>query len=512
MFFLLSSFVDVLTNLSKVSFILLCILVVAWIVWYKKTRLRQASLPPGPTVLPLVGNLLTMVSPDLYKTLSDLRKQYGDVYRLYIGKELMIVLNGYDVIQEAMVKNGSIFSDRPWCPFRQKIMDNPVLMAASGKVWKDTRSFSQQSLKKICLDNSALKLQEILTEEVEYFLKEMDERDNTELNIVKFVDIYSLNVVFRLVFGHRFTHDDSDGLYMTEVYNELGMEFAKLQVMANCFDFLLKLPCDLLNLNKFLKLRNKLDTFMRYFAELPNHNYDSSTSTFCDEYLEELDRNENSDIDDVRGFSSLNKHRLPNTCSELIGAASDTTANAIGWLIVYLVREPDIQMKMFEEIKQVLGTEEQPVLEDKTRLPYTEAVILESLRISSSVPYAIPHAVSKTIDFQGYTIPEGSTILVNLKSVLHDDVVFKNPEEFIPDRFMNATHTETVVPKEFVPFSLGPRSCLGISIAMKEMFLVIVALVQRYELLPSSSLPESTGILSTVYKPRPFTVRIKKRT
>lgn len=508
---LLSSFVDFIPRVSNVSLFISFMCASLGFLLYVRSRQRLESLPPGPVVLPIVGNLFTMLTKDMHKTLSDLRKRYGDIFRLYIGNELVIVLNGFDVIHEALVKNGSVFADRPISSFHEKITDNPVLLTCNGKIWKDHRSFSQQTLKRICLDNGAQRLQEILSEEADYFLKEIDAVDESELDIVKFVNIYSLNVIFRIVYGYRFTYDDRKALYMTEAYHDLGMEFAKNQVIANCFYFLSKLPGDILNLNKFLNMREKLTAFLRTFNENPNHNYERFSNRLCDQYQAEVEKNENGADDEKQDFPSLNKDRIDNTCSELIGAASDTTANAIAWLILYLVRESEVQKRMYEEIRDVLGASEKPDLSDKTQLPYVDAVIQESLRISSSVPYALPHSVSKTVDFHGYKIPKGCTILVNLKSVLRDQNVFNSPNEFRPGRFFDSDSNETSAPKEFVPFSIGPRSCLGVSIAMKEMFLIITALVQKYELLPSGDLPDTDGILSTVFKPRPFCVKLKKR-
>ena len=74
---------------------------------------RSNGLPPGPRFrLPLIGNLYD-VDTDIRKFLRRYRKQYGDIYSLYFGNKLVIVISGYSYLKEAFVKNGDIFSDRP---------------------------------------------------------------------------------------------------------------------------------------------------------------------------------------------------------------------------------------------------------------------------------------------------------------------------------------------------------------------------------------------------------------
>ena len=93
---------------ANVWTLLLCTIILL-LVW---TMRRTPGLPPGPPLLPLIGNLLSMDS-DLRVTFRRLRKRYGDIFTVYIFHQPVIVLNGYDVIKDALFKNGDIFSNRP---------------------------------------------------------------------------------------------------------------------------------------------------------------------------------------------------------------------------------------------------------------------------------------------------------------------------------------------------------------------------------------------------------------
>lgn len=79
-----------------------------------RSRRCSGKLPPGPTPWPVLGNdILFKKDPLGYKRLTELAEKYGSVYRLYCGSTLIVMLNGYDAIYEAFVKQAAIFTDRP---------------------------------------------------------------------------------------------------------------------------------------------------------------------------------------------------------------------------------------------------------------------------------------------------------------------------------------------------------------------------------------------------------------
>lgn len=84
--------------------VFLCTFLLAYI----STR-RRKHVPPGPPLFPIVGNLPSLMTRDTLGKLADLRKQYGDVYGLYTGNQLMVFLNGYETIHDALVKKGLQF-------------------------------------------------------------------------------------------------------------------------------------------------------------------------------------------------------------------------------------------------------------------------------------------------------------------------------------------------------------------------------------------------------------------
>jgi len=179
-----------------------------------------------------------------------------------------------------------------------------------------------------------------------------------------------------------------------------------------------------------------------------------------------------------------------NVFLDLFMGGLETTASTMIWTFLYLLYHPDVQERVAKEIFKVVGRDRLPGLVDQDKMPYTNAVIQESLRFSSFVPLAVGHFTTHDIPVGDYIIPANSILMPNLCHVLHDPEYWKNPEEFNPDRFMDA-EGRFVKDERVVAFSLGKRYCPGQSLAEKELFLFFTGIVQKFRMRPAegSELP-----------------------
>ena len=137
-------------------------------------------------------------------------------------------------------------------------------------------------------------------------------------------------------------------------------------------------------------------------------------------------------------------------------AGMETTASTLCWALLYLLHNPGVQQMLHQVLDQVIGPDGLPELEDKNDLSYLEAIITETLRITSLVSLSLPHKTKVDTTLQGYSIPKGTTVLTNLWSFHHDPDIWDNPDAFRPEQFLD--EEGDFVPPDtdrFLSFSAG---------------------------------------------------------
>ncbi|KAL4657539.1 cytochrome P450 4B1-like [Arapaima gigas] len=161
----------------------------------------------------------------------------------------------------------------------------------------------------------------------------------------------------------------------------------------------------------------------------------------------------------------------------------DTTATAIAWTFYSLACHPKHQQICREEVTQVLKGKDTIEWEDLSKIPYTTMCIKESLRLYSPVPGAARKLTKTMTFFDGRTLPEGFRIGISIYGLHRNPAVWENPNEFDPLRFL-PENCANRSPHAFVPFSAGPRNCIGQNFAMNEIKVAVVLTLKRYRLEP----------------------------
>ncbi|XP_019734812.1 cytochrome P450 2K1-like isoform X2 [Hippocampus comes] len=179
---------------------------------------------------------------------------------------------------------------------------------------------------------------------------------------------------------------------------------------------------------------------------------------------------------------------LLNSVINLFGAGTDTTGNTLSWGLLFMAKYPQIQDQVQEELSRVVGVR-QVQTEDRKNLPFVNAVIHETQRLSNILPMAILHQTSKDITFQGYFIQKGTAVLPLLTSVLYDETEWETPNTFNPSHFLDE-EGNFVKRDAFLPFSAGRRVCLGEGLARMELFLFFTSLLQRFRFTPPPGISE----------------------
>lgn len=163
----------------------------------------------------------------------------------------------------------------------------------------------------------------------------------------------------------------------------------------------------------------------------------------------------------------------------------DTTTSGISFTLYLISRHPEVQEKIFQELREVCGDDKSApsTMRNLGDLKYLDCVIKESLRMFPPVPMIGRH-IPEEIQMNGKVIPAGTNYMIAIWAMMRDATYFPEPDTFKPERFYEETNNETSNPYAYVPFSAGPRNCIGQKFAVLEMKSTISKLVRHYELLP----------------------------
>jgi cytochrome P450 len=160
-------------------------------------------------------------------------------------------------------------------------------------------------------------------------------------------------------------------------------------------------------------------------------------------------------------------------------AGHETTSHARTWTFACLAQNPACERALHAELDAVLG-DRPPELADLERLPYTDQVVSEAMRLYPPV-YAIARRAREDTEVGGFRVPRGAEVMAWVYFTHRDPRFFPDPEAFRPERF--AKERAAALPKgAYLPFGAGPRACIGRSFATMEARLILATLAQRHRL------------------------------
>jgi cytochrome P450 len=175
----------------------------------------------------------------------------------------------------------------------------------------------------------------------------------------------------------------------------------------------------------------------------------------------------------------LDPQALRNEIAVLFMAGHETTANSMAWSWFLLSQAPEAEEKLHRELANVLGGRP-PTLADMPKLVFTRAVFEEAMRLYPPVPI-LPREALRDEYFGTFRIPRGAIVLVVPWLLHRNPKYWEKPDHFVPERFLpeNATRISKFV---YIPFSIGPRICAGMSFGLTEAILCLATLAQHFRL------------------------------
>ncbi|XP_043782424.1 cytochrome P450 2C9-like [Cervus elaphus] len=433
----------------------------------------RGKLPPGPTPLPILGNILQLDVKNISKSLTNISKVYGPVFTVNFGVKPVVVLHGYEAVKEALIDLGEEFSGRGIFPLAERANKGNGIIFSNGKAWKEMRRFSLMTLRNFGMGKRSI--EDRTQEEARCLVEELRKTSGLPCDPTFILGCAPCNVICSIIFQNRFDYKDPILLDLMEKLNENVRILSSpwVQVCNNFPALIDYLPG---SHNKVLKNVADLKSYvlekaMEHKASLDINN----PRDYIDCFLIRMEQEkQNQQLE----FTFEN---LTTTVFDLFGAGTETTSTTLRYGLLLLLKHPEVTAKVQEEIDHVIGRHRSPCMQDRSHMPYTDAVVHEIQRYIDLIPSSLPHMVTHDVEFRNYIIPKGTEVLVSLTSVLYDDKVFPNPGVFDPGHFLdeNGNFKKS---DYFMPFSAGKRICAGESLARMEVFLFLTAILQKFTL------------------------------
>jgi cytochrome P450 len=457
--------------------------------------LRSIADLPAPRGLPGLGNLHQIRPATAHLTLEAWCERHGPIYRMAVGPIKLVVIGDLDAIN-------AILRDRPEGFRRTKQlaaitdeMGAAGVFSAEGEDWRRQRRLAVLALN----SNHLQRYFHIIHTATGRLHRRFATlaAGEASLDIAQELTSFSVDVISALAFGH-----DLNTLERRD--NELQGHIQRMFDMAGRR---LNAPFPY-----WRRVRLRRDRALDRSLKLLH----GAVAQFIAQARERMaarpelrDAPENF-LEGILAQGTFSDAEISGNVLTLLNAGEDTTAHTLAWTLWFLSTRPEIQERLAAEARAVLGEDAFPPDYDSVaRLPYTEAVLRESMRLKpvAAVNNAEPLADTTVA---GIAIPKG-TLLVLLQRYagLHDSGV-ERPLEFDPERWLS--DGESVPdPKSFLAFGAGPRFCPGRNLALLETKTALAMIARNFTVELDASGGPVTEQMSFTVIPRGLRVRLRAR-
>ncbi|CAE6486253.1 unnamed protein product [Rhizoctonia solani] len=464
-----------MANYSLLSCILL--LLSALLFLYRMFGRPKAYHPPRPKSYPLIGSILSIPSAPEQLAFMELGKQLNsDIVSLNLFGQDLIILNSARAAAETLDKRSAIYSDRsfPAMLSDSRLVDwsKSVIATRYGDQWRHYRRMLNEWLNV----RAAAQFHDLQQQQVRLMLRRLLNVTSSSQPYERVKDefFYTMgSTMFRLAFGY-----EPQGLQ--DPFFAQNREAVENGAAAGIYsNFLVNLVPALSNLPSWLPGMGWKKTALRYRKQKEqalNDPYEWTKAQVA------AGTAKPSILGSLLQEHPLTAHMSPpekelnlkELAFIIYAGGTDTSSNTLVSFVAAMVVNPQAQQKAQQEIDSVLGDGVFPDISDRERLPYVNNVIKELFRWYPTLPLALPHASFVDDNYRGYEIKKGTTIIGNIWAISHDESLYKDPNVFDPDRYLDPNTPVAPV------FGWGRRKCPGSHFAEASVFLAIVSLLAMF--------------------------------
>lgn len=465
------------------------IAVISGLGMWKVLTWRHSQLDhfPHPKRSPIVGNLFQVELNRPEFRFIEWSKQLGDVFSLQLLGKSVLVLNSYECIHEALVKKGDQFAGRPQdysfrvgfltYNFQDIIYSNPC------PIWHTLRKICHSNIK--MFGTGMQRIEDINITITQAMLTQFQAMKGKSFDPKEIVFNSIMNAITMLLMERKYETTDEIFRRMVELEQ---LAAASMSASGKGLELDL-LPWLRFFGNSTYKSMKELKENRDVIWDLLKEDLMSAETGKCTNIYENTNQGLIGTL--FREFSvakntqnQLKEHHLKMASMDMLSAGITTTFNTFYAYLNIISQHPNIQSKLSQEVDTIVEPNQRVSLKHKKDMPFTQATLLELLRYTTVVPLSVPHCTLSSTSIGNKVVPPGVTVLANIWALHHDERFWDEPYKFKPERFLDdegqlldSSHDNR---HHLMPFSAGPRVCLGEVLAMARLFLFIASVAQQF--------------------------------
>ncbi|KAL2895048.1 Cytochrome P450 81E8 [Bienertia sinuspersici] len=457
---------------------------------------KTKNLPPSPPSLPIIGHL-HMIKRPLHRSLHNICTTYGEILLLKLGVRKILLISSPSAVEECLVKNDTIFADRPDTLVGRLLHYNNTSIAFS-PYNNHFRTLKKLMTQEVFSSTKIPLFSGIRQDECRFLVRDLwqeatsDDEKPTRVNMNQGFNDFALNVMTRMTAGKS----------QAKQFSDIIREGSVLSAADNPGDFLPMLRFMFSGLEKkMVAWMDKTDNFyQRLLDERKSMAYKDGNKAIIDVLI-------SAQQHDPLFFTN---EVIKGMVMVLILAGADTTAATIEWAMSLLLNHPEALKKAQQEVDEVVGHDRIMNEEDVSKLPYLHNIVNETLRMYPPTPVLLPHEASEDTTVCGYHVPQGTMLMVSLWTIHRDPKIWSDPEKFVPERFEDKEGESLY---KLLPFGLGRRACPGYAMGKRAVCLVLGSILQCFDVerfgKDMVDMEQATGITMPKAKPLEAICRVR---
>lgn len=400
---------------------------------------------------PQDGHLRAM-RQDMIGYLENLSQQ-GDFLKIPLGLGTGYYLNHPDDIREVLVRQAQFFQKPFTVKYTAKGLFGENLFTADGRLWEVVRQTLQPAFHSQQIRDHAQIMIQATTEMVDQW------QPGQTLDLCQAMMDLTMGITSQAFFGVDL-RDHPAARNIVRFIELFNQRISGLPVPS-----WLPLPST-------LEMKRMLAEANQFFSALIAERRASATT-----HTDILSMLVSAQAGDTTGL--LTERQVQNEVMNLFAAGYEVTANSLAFALYLIHQHPAVEARLRSEMEQVIG-EQLIRFDDLAQMPYLECVLKESMRLLP-VNTIFARQSTQTVTWTDRSIPKNAAILISPWTLHRRADIFANPLTFDPERFASSVRSQ--IPKfAYLPFSGGPRICIGQAFAMTQMRINLATILQRYRL------------------------------